>query len=146
MTSNVRMWLTTICILCFSAHAVARLGETESELIARFGTPTGRSSHSIFAQGKRIDMGPVIVFRQDEWSISCDLVDGKCMRISYSKPGDWSEDQIRLVLNTNTKERVGPKLRNHRSPGCNALGSGSTAALPHGSWEAGCRLFGTPTT
>lgn len=103
MTSNVRMWLTTICILCFSAHAVARLGETESELIARFGTPTGRSSHSIFAQGKRIDMGPVIVFRQDEWSISCDLVDGKCMRISYSKPGDWSEDQIRLVLNTNTQ-------------------------------------------
>lgn len=25
------------------------------------------------------------------------------MRISYSKPGDWSEDQIRLVLNTNTQ-------------------------------------------
>ncbi len=25
------------------------------------------------------------------------------MRISYSKPGDWSEDQIRLVLSTNNQ-------------------------------------------
>lgn len=99
----VRTLLTTICVFCFSAHAVARLGETEAELIKRFGTPSGRSSHSIFAQGKVIDMGPVISFRQDEWSISCDLVDGKCMRISYSKPGEWSEDQISLVLNTNTQ-------------------------------------------
>lgn len=83
--------------------ASARLGDTEAELVKRFGEPTGRSKHSIITQGKLLEMGPVLFFKQDDWSISCDLVDGRCMRIGYSKPGDWTEDQIRLVLNTNSQ-------------------------------------------
>jgi hypothetical protein len=83
--------------------ASARLGDTEAELVKRFGPTTGRSKHSIMAQGKLREMGPVLNFRQDDWSISCDLVDGRCMRISYAKPGDWSEDQIQLVLSTNSQ-------------------------------------------
>jgi hypothetical protein len=83
--------------------ASARLGDTEAELVERFGKPTMHSKHFIFAQGKQREMGPTLHFRLDEWSISCDLVDGRCMRIGYAKPGGWTEDQIRLVLSTNSQ-------------------------------------------
>lgn len=86
--------------------AQARLGETAAELIQRFGNPTSISRHSIIAQSKIIELGPTYSFRQDDWSISCDLVDGRCVRISYSKQGDWSDDQIRLVLNSNNQGAV----------------------------------------
>jgi hypothetical protein len=39
------------------------LGETE--LAARFGSPTGHSKHFVFAQGKMIEMGPEFIFRQE---------------------------------------------------------------------------------
>ena len=73
------------------------------ELITRFGDPTARSHHVVFAQGKLIEMGPILNFRKADWNISCDLVDGRCMRISHSKPGDWSEDQIQFVLAANSQ-------------------------------------------
>jgi len=101
MTSFRLVALLIFCSVLGAAHA--RLGDTEAELVKRFGEPTLRSTHSIFAQGKRREMGPVLYFKQEDWSISCDLVDGRCMRISYSKPGDWSEDQIQLVLSTNSQ-------------------------------------------
>jgi hypothetical protein len=81
----------------------ARLGETEAELVARFGQPHSRVSHSVFAQGKFIPLGPQLHFREGEWRITADLIDGRCLRIAYQKPGDWTEDQIRLVLNSNTQ-------------------------------------------
>lgn len=100
---NFRVLITVSVVLLSVLRADARLGETEAELTARFGPATGHSKHVIFAQGKFIELGPEFIFRQGDWSICCDLVNGKCMRISYSKPGDWSEDQIRLVLNTNNQ-------------------------------------------
>ena len=101
MTSLRILTLLIFCSIFSSAHA--RLGDTEAELGKRFGKPSLRSMHSIIAQGKSREMGPVFFFKQDDWSISCYLVDGRCMRIGYAKPGDWSEDQIRLVLDTNSQ-------------------------------------------
>ncbi|MEO6994408.1 MAG: hypothetical protein ABI273_12310 [Lacunisphaera sp.] len=100
---KTRIWIIGLILLASVIHANARLGETEAELTARFGPPAGRSKHIIVAQGKIFEMGPTFNFRQKDWSISCDLVDGKCMRISYSKQGDWSEDQIKLVLSANNQ-------------------------------------------
>jgi hypothetical protein len=82
----------------------ARLGETESELVHRFGQPTTRTSHSISAQGKVWALGPTLGFRQDGWAISCDLVDGKCVRVEYGKQGDWTEEQIQQVLTANSQD------------------------------------------
>lgn len=100
---KLRILLVASIALLASANVSARLGEIEAELVTRFGSPTGRSNHSIYAQGKSIQMGPVLVFRQDDWSISCDLIDGRCVRINYSKRGDWSEEQIQLVLTSNSQ-------------------------------------------
>ncbi len=110
--------------------ATARLGETEHQLIERFGNVTARQQHKIFAQGKFIDLGPRLSFREGDWRIACDLVDGKCVRITYSKPGDWTEDQVQLVLNNNaqgakwseiTKPGAGKMLRDwKRSDGSHA--------------------------
>lgn len=93
------------CLLAIVTVAVAhaRLGETETEMVKRFGAPTARSKHLISAQGKFWEMGPTLHFRQDDWSIACDLVDGRCVRIAYSKPGEWTGEQISLVLAYNSQ-------------------------------------------
>ena len=88
-------------LLLSAAHA--RLGETEAELFKRFGMTKTISHHVTFAQGKMITLGPTLFFKQDDWSIQCDMIDGRCMRILYHKPGDWTSDQIQLVMNSNTQ-------------------------------------------
>lgn len=103
MTTKLRLHVCLLMAACAGIEASARLGESESEAVKRFGAPTGRTNHSIIAQGRIITLGPVLNFRQDDWSISCDFIDGRCVRISYDKRGDWTEDQIRLVLNSNTQ-------------------------------------------
>lgn len=97
--------IAIILIFSLLAHcpALARLGETERQLIERFGEPESRTRHSIHAQGKFIDLGPKLVFREGDWRIACDLIDGKCVRIDYTKRGDWTEDQLQLVLNSNAQ-------------------------------------------
>jgi hypothetical protein len=97
----MKQLLLLALLISLPLHAVARLGETETELVKRFGPPTGTSKHSIIAQGKMIALGPTMDFRQDDWSIQCDLIDSRCVRINYHKRGEWSEDQIQLVLNSN---------------------------------------------
>ncbi|HVT92881.1 MAG TPA: hypothetical protein VHD76_08550 [Bryobacteraceae bacterium] len=127
-----------------AVSAWARLGETEAELIKRFGAPIMTSKHFIFAQGKMVAMGPVWCFRQDDWSIQCDLVEGRCMRITYSKPGDWSEDQIQLVLNSNGQGAKWTEDRKGEVAGFKRIWrrtDGSTATWQKGSgmsltWQA----------
>ena len=38
-----------------------------------------------------------------DWSIGCDLIDGRCARIGYSKRGEWTEAHILTVLNANAQ-------------------------------------------
>lgn len=98
-------FLSVILLLSLVAHcpAIARLGETEQQLIERFGPSKLRSQHQIIAQGKIIELGPSFHFSEGDWRIACDLIDGKCVRIKYSKPGDWTEDQVQFVLNNNSQ-------------------------------------------
>lgn len=106
--------LSVIIFLFGLSSSFARLGETERQLIERFGNVTARQQHKIFAQGKFIDLGPRLSFREGDWRIACDLIDGKCVRITYSKPGDWTEDQVQLVLNNNAQ---GEKWNEITKPG-----------------------------
>lgn len=92
-----------LAFLAIATLAQARLGDTEAELIQRFGEPKLRSKHHVLTQGKSWVLGPALFFKQSDWSIQCDLVEGRCMRISYSKPGDWSEEQVQLVLSSNSQ-------------------------------------------
>lgn len=92
-----------VVALALATLAHARLGESEKELITRFGEPVARSKHSVHAQGKTQELGPTLFFRQGDWRIKCDLIEGRCHRISYVKPGVWIEEQIQLVLGTNSQ-------------------------------------------
>lgn len=100
---KIRILLIALMTLIAGTLANARLGESEAELIQRFGEPAARSKHIVMTQGKILEMGPTLRFYQGDWVISCDLVEGRCMRISYSKKGDWTEPQIQLVLNSNSQ-------------------------------------------
>lgn len=98
-------WKQILFVLTFMVPliGVARLGDTEAELIERFGQPKSRSNHHVVAQGKSWVLGQALSFRQDDWHVHCYIVDGRCMRISYAKPGDWSEAQIQQVLSSNSQ-------------------------------------------
>ena len=95
--------LLLLLFLFATSLAQARLGETEAQMIARFGQPTYRNQHSTFAQGKVWHMGPSLSFRQDDWSIACDLVDGRCVKLQYGKTGEWTEEQFQMVLAYNSQ-------------------------------------------
>jgi hypothetical protein len=89
-----------LCLL-LPAIAFARLGETEEQLIARFGQPGLRAKEMIFAQGKNREFGVKLGFRQDDWTIECAIIDGRSSRESYQKRGEWTDDHMRTVLNAN---------------------------------------------
>lgn len=135
--------LLILCLFC-SPASFARLGETQDQLLERFGAPKQQSKHSTLAQGKFIELGPVLYFKQGDWRVECSMIDGRCMKIAYSKPGDWSEDQVRLVLDTNAqgarwKETSKPEIAKLERTWTRA--DGSTAKWRKGSgmtliWDA----------
>lgn len=86
---------------------------------------------------------PQITFRQGDWSIRCDIVDDRCAKIHYSKPGEWSEEQFQTVLASNaqgatwsdiSKSNTGKLAREwKRSDGATAFwktGMGMTVTSP----------------
>lgn len=99
----MKLSFVPIALFFMTATAQARLGETEQEMVDRFGKPMQRGEHTVIAQGKSWVLGPTVHFRQEDWQISADLVDGRCVRIAYSKRGDWTEEQVQLVLGSNSQ-------------------------------------------
>lgn len=100
---SIQHFLKIVAFVLSATIANARLGEDEKELTTRFGQPSLRSNHSIVSQGKIRSLGPTLIFKQDDWLIQADLVDGRCVRIHYSKPGDWTEKQFSFVLDANAQ-------------------------------------------
>lgn len=88
-------------LLCTSAFA--RLGETTMQLIERFGPPKYTQDENIYSQGKAFKIGERMSFRQDDWSIVCVVIEGRCAKVEYSKPGAWTEQQIETVLTSNSQ-------------------------------------------
>lgn len=86
-----------------SSLAHARLGETEADIVRRFGKPQSRSEESAFAEGLRIKLGPRLVFDSDGWRITSVLTEGRVSLQSYSKPGKWTEEQIQAILAANSQ-------------------------------------------
>jgi hypothetical protein len=84
----------------------ARLGESEAEMIVRFGQPLMRSKHATMAQGTFWDIGQSLSFKLDDWSIGCDLVEGRCARIHYRKTESWTPEHVEFVLGSNAQGAV----------------------------------------
>lgn len=97
----IMKWMLVVAAL--TSGLSARVGETEPELIKRFGQPRSRSKHVVSAQGRIWDLGPTLFFKDADWTIISDLVDGRCARIRYSKVGEWTEEHFATVLNANAQ-------------------------------------------
>jgi hypothetical protein len=85
--------------------AYGRLGENRAELVTRLGQVKLESKHFIAAQGQISPLGPALFFEKDQWGIQCDMVDGRCAKITYQKKGDWTPDQIATLLQNNAQAK-----------------------------------------
>lgn len=81
--------------------AAARVGETEPELVARYGAITSRQPARKSAQGKMHIYGERLVFRTPDWAISAVVIGGRCEEINYMKEGDWTGVQFSFLLELN---------------------------------------------
>ncbi len=99
----MKMRAASLLFLATSSLLWARLGETEKELVARFGDARMRTKHTIMGHGKISELGPSLHFKQDDWNIVSDLVDDRVVRENYRKAGDWSPEQIQTVLAANAQ-------------------------------------------
>ena len=74
-------WWTVIFLIGFTGPAFARLGDTESQLIKRYGPPT-----SVRPGGKfNPYFEKFINFQREGISISCGIHAGKCVTIEYKR-------------------------------------------------------------
>lgn len=92
-----------IVILVLPAVCFGRLGDSESELVSRFGAPDSKGNEITLTQGKIVVFGSKLSFRQEDWTIECAVIEDRCAREIYSKKGDWTEDQFATVLSSNAQ-------------------------------------------
>lgn len=95
--------LRHLVLLFVPAIAFARLGETEAELVARFGAAAHKGTESAITQGKILKFGTTLRFRQGDWSIESTIIDGRSCKENYQKSGEWTEEQLTTVLNSNAQ-------------------------------------------
>ncbi|MFT3869858.1 MAG: hypothetical protein QM715_15520 [Nibricoccus sp.] len=97
----MRHLLSLLLFAAVSLTASARLGENEQELIKRFGQPLSQTPEKFFAQGKFITIGTALTFQQESWRITAVLTENRCSKITYTHPGDWTENQFTTTLTAN---------------------------------------------
>lgn len=110
---------SVVLALLSACTALARLGETEPQLVERYGKAIMRTPEAVIEQGKIYALADDLHFRADGWSVIARVVNGRCESISYGKPGEWTEEQYRTLLEANGtraqwEERKTPTPKTHR--------------------------------
>ena len=90
--------LYVVASLLLATPLFGRLGDTKAALVERFGPVRTTSKHVVIAQGKIIPLGPNHSFQKEGWMIECELIDDRRARIRYHKTGEWTEQQLTLLL------------------------------------------------
>lgn len=93
--------LLLFLFLASCASLSARLGETEAELVKRYGKIFARSPANVTEQGRAYVLGETLQFRLEQWLILALLINGRCESVSISKKGEWTEEQFSVLLNGN---------------------------------------------
>lgn len=96
---------TVLLLFILIAPLYARLGENRAELTARLGSVRSESKHFVTAQGQIVPLGPALFFNKDQWHIQCDLVKERCAKITYSKKGEWTAEQISTLMQNNAQKQ-----------------------------------------
>ncbi len=95
------IFFAAIAALLLATSSYARLGETEAQLVERYAKPIMRSPESIIDQGKILSVADNLHFSSGDWNVIARMTGGKCESITYTKKGDWTEEQFRHVLESN---------------------------------------------
>jgi hypothetical protein len=71
-------------------------------------------------QGKARALADNLHFRMENWHVTARIINGRCESISYHKPGEWTEEQLRHILESNGtraqwEERKTPSPKTHRT-------------------------------
>jgi hypothetical protein len=98
----IRIW-KVVGFLMLASCAFARLGEDRDQLVVRLGPVKQESKHFVVTQGRIEPLGPALFFQKDDWFIQCDLVGSNCARITYSRKGEWTAEQIATLLADNSQ-------------------------------------------
>lgn len=138
-------WLTLLLLL--TTPCFARLGESEQELIKRFGQPTFKQpATTATSKGSSYTIGSHFTFKDGDWQITCVLVDDRCARISYSKRIAWETDQHTAFLNANaqgakwTADPKNPRRHWTRSDGGAATLSALTLTIVHPAYDRAVKV------
>lgn len=98
---NVQIVSLLIAHCLLAAFSSARLSEAEPQLIERYGNPIMRTPDMMLEQGKILKLADRLHFRMDDWNIIAVMVGEHCENITYLKPGEWTEEQFRYILESN---------------------------------------------
>jgi hypothetical protein len=96
-----RILLGLAALLVVAPGARARVGETEPELVQRYGRVHWRSRETVMEQQRTYVVGESLQFLADDWSIYALIVNGHCERITYNKAGEWTEAQFTHLFEIN---------------------------------------------
>lgn len=75
----------------FASPASARIGDSETQLTRRYGTPVRQVNGAIRA----------LTYSFDGWLVTCDFANGVCVRVCYSRNGEWTEATFDKLLDAN---------------------------------------------
>lgn len=98
---SVRSIVPVLVFALVAASAVGRVGETEQELVARYGGVTNRQPARKSVQGRMNIYGERLGFRFEFWTVSAVIVAGRCEELTYSLAGKWTDPHFRRLLEIN---------------------------------------------
>jgi hypothetical protein len=96
----MRLSLAALFLL-FAPTAFARVGDNESELVARYGAVINRQPARKAVQGKMHIYGERLTFHFEFWTASAVVIGGRCEEINYTREGRWTDPHFRRLLEIN---------------------------------------------
>jgi hypothetical protein len=102
-------------LLLSISSAIARIEETEEELVKRFGPVESRRKEQTTEHGKHYPFGDVLSFKASPWHVNAVLIDGRCAQIQYVKQdGSFAPEDIKKFLESNRNGFVWTADRSNR--------------------------------
>ncbi|BET68385.1 hypothetical protein ASA1KI_33030 [Opitutales bacterium ASA1] len=89
--------------------AQARIGESVNALVGRFGEPRHVSSEPA-------SLGTVYQFVSDNWLVEAVVIGGRCEKITYRQPGNWSEGHYERLLAGNAADSPWEEIPSSAEP------------------------------
>ena len=98
---SVRFIVPVLVFAWVASSAAGRVGETEQELVARYGAVTNRQPARKAVQGRMNIYGERLGFRFEFWTVSAVIIAGRCEEITYSLAGKWTDPHFHRLLEIN---------------------------------------------